>query len=348
MGLRKYDKEAEILKKESELKVKEEETNKLNTIIEENSKEEEELKNLPADEKQKAVEETIEKARTEYSNYAKKQKRLNTIASVCVLVVLVGALILMMTLSKTVKWISYVSIGIMIAALIVTFSLTKVIKKKMSTKAEEYIDVLYKQIDSYLYIKDDFKDAEFKPQSQMKDELFIDAGFYKNIKGTKSRNLVSVMYKDKLLGISDLAGNILIKNRLSPMFLGKYYDYSSKYDKDDKRILMQIKGGELSRPIDNIDDLKLVEGNDRYVIYTNDDEWRKTLTSSVIKDITALKVDKTLIDVIVSIRKGKLNIGIDYVDEFMNIPVESKFDVNKLKREELDLNKVLKVLDDLN
>ncbi len=348
MGLRKYDKEAEILKKESELKAKEEETNKLNTIIEENSKEEEELKNLPADEKQKAVEETIEKARTEYSNYAKKQKRLNTIASVCVLVVLVGALILMMTLSKTVKWISYVSIGIMIAALIVTFSLTKVIKKKMSAKAEEYIDVLYKQMDSYLYIKDDFKDAEFKPQSQMKDELFIDAGFYKNIKGTKSRNLVSVMYKDKLLGISDLAGNILIKNRLSPMFLGKYYDYSSKYDKDDKRILMQIKGGELSRPIDNIDDLKLVEGNDRYVIYTNDDEWRKTLTSSVIKDITALKVDKTLIDVIVSIRKGKLNIGIDYVDEFMNIPVESKFDVNKLKREELDLNKVLKVLDDLN
>lgn len=348
MGLRKYDKEAEILKKESELKAKEEETNKLNTIIEENSKEEEELKNLPADEKQKAVEETIEKARTDYSNYAKKQKRLNTIASVCVLVVLVGALILMMTLSKTVKWISYVSIGIMIAALIVTFSLTKLIKKKMSAKAEEYIDVLYKQMDSYLYIKDDFKDAEFKPQSQMKDELFIDAGFYKNIKGTKSRNLVSVMYKDKLLGISDLAGNILIKNRLSPMFLGKYYDYSSKYDKDDKRILMQIKGGELSRPIDNIDDLKLVEGNDRYVIYTNDDEWRKTLTSSVIKDITALKVDKTLIDVIVSIRKGKLNIGIDYVDEFMNIPVESKFDVNKLKREELDLNKVLKVLDDLN
>lgn len=348
MGLRKYDKEAEILKKESELKAKEEEANKLNTIIEENSKEEEELKNLPADEKQKAVEETIEKARTEYSNYAKKQKRLNTIASVCVLVVLVGALILMMALSKTVKWISYVSIGIMIAALIVTFSLTKVIKKKMSAKAEEYIDVLYKQMDSYLYIKDDFKDAEFKPQSQMKDELFIDAGFYKNIKGTKSRNLVSVMYKDKLLGISDLAGNILIKNRLSPMFLGKYYDYSSKYDKDDKRILMQIKGGELSRPIDNIDDLKLVEGNDRYVIYTNDDEWRKTLTSSVIKDIIALKVDKTLIDVIVSIRKGKLNIGIDYVDEFMNIPVESKFDVNKLKREELDLNKVLKVLDDLN
>lgn len=348
MGLRKYDKKAEILKKESELKAKEEETNKLNTIIEENSKEEEELKNLPADEKQKAVEETIEKARTEYSNYAKKQKRLNTIASVCVLVVLVGALVLMMTLSKTVKWISYVSIGIMIAALIVTFSLTKVIKKKMSAKAEEYIDVLYKQMDSYLYIKDDFKDAEFKPQSQMKDELFIDAGFYKNIKGTKSRNLVSVMYKDKLLGISDLAGNILIKNRLSPMFLGKYYDYSSKYDKDDKRILMQIKGGELSRPVDNIDDLKLVEGNDRYVIYTNDEEWRKTLTSSVIKDITALKVDKTLIDVIVSIRKGKLNIGIDYVDEFMNIPVESKFDVNKLKREELDLNKVLKVLDDLN
>ena len=39
----------------------------------------------------------------------------------------------------------------------------------------------------------------------------------------------------------------------------------------------------------------------------------------------ALKIDKTLIDVIVSIRPGKTCIGIDYSDEFMSIPVDKEF-----------------------
>ena len=72
------------------------------------------------------------------------------------------------------------------------------------------------------------------------------------------------------MAVADLAANILVKNRLSPMFLGKFYDYTSSYSKEGKRIIMQIKGGQLSRPVDDIDDLKLVESTDAYLIYTNE------------------------------------------------------------------------------
>ena len=51
---------------------------------------------------------------------------------------------------------------------------------------------------------------------------------------------------------------------------------------------------------------------------------------------------------IVSIKKGVVILGIDYSDEFMNIPVEHEFDFNNVKRTELDLNKVLTIFDDLN
>ena len=225
---------------------------------------------------------------------------------------------------------------------------TKVIKGKLSKQAEEYIKVLYQNVNDYLFSGENFSKLDVKAYGQLKDELFIDAGFYKNIKGTKSRNLVSVYNKYKQMADADLAANILVKNRLSPMFLGKFYDYTSSYSKEGKRIIMQIKGGQLSRPVDDIDDLKLVESTDAYLIYTNDDEWRKTLNQHTIKDILKLKIDKTLIDVLISIRKNKCSIGIDYIDEFMNIPVEHEFDFNNVKRTELDLNKVLTIFDDLN
>ena len=350
MGLKKYDKEAE----QKELEVKEEETqeekNKFNEIVEANEKEAEELNAIPLDEKQKNIRVAVENARKEYLSESKKQKRINTIISIAVIAVLVACLAIMITLGKNNQVWSYVSIGLMVLALLATFLTTKFIKKSLGEKAEKYINFLFTQIDDYLYNNDKFSEQGFKPNAQMKDELFTEARFYKNIKGTRSRNLISVAYNDKALSIADLAGNVLVKNRLSPMFLGKYFDYENSYSPDDpnKRILMQIKGGELSRPVDDVDDLKLVEGNDTYVIYTNDDNYKKVLTSKVISDICRLKVDKTLIDVIVSIRPGKTNIGIDYVDDFMNIPVESEFDFNKIKRSEQDLNKVLKIFEDLN
>ena len=66
------------------------------------------------------------------------------------------------------------------------------------------------------------------------------------------------------------------------------------------------------------------------------------------KELLRFKVDKTLIDVIVSIRHGKVSLGIDYSDEFMNIPVESAFDFKNTKRTKKDFERVLKVFDLIN
>ena len=307
------------------------------------------LKKFNEEEKIDQEEEKLDQAKElAYFAYTKKQKKINTIISIGVIIVLIICIVLIFALGEANPWVSYLALGIMVVAVILTFVATKVIKGKLSKQAEEYIKVLYQNVNDYLFSGENFSKLEVKAYGQLKDELFIDAGFYKNIKGTKSRNLVSVYYKDKQMAVADLAANILVKNRLSPMFLGKFYDYTSSYSKEGKRIIMQIKGGQLSRPVDDIDDLKLVESTDAYLIYTNDDEWRKTLNQHTIKDILKLKIDKTLIDVLISIRKDKCSIGIDYIDEFMNIPVEHEFDFNNVKRTELDLNKVLTIFDDLN
>lgn len=347
MPLKKYDKEEALKQQEEAQKAEEESTNKLQATIEANSQKEEELKATPLSTDQETIKNNIENARNEYLQASKKQRRIGTIITVCTMLVLVAALVLMITLSGTYQFMTYVSIGIMIVVLVAVFCFNRYARNKLSKRAEDYISKLYSEIDNYLFSGEDFKELSYKPQGQLKDEIFMDARFYKNLKNTRSRNLISVQYKGKLLVSADLAGNIVVKNRLSPMFLGKFYDYENSYNQEGKRIIMQIKGGELSRPIDDVDDLKLVEGNDTYAIYTNDDEWRKVLKQDVIRDICKLEIDKTLIDVIISIRPGKTSIGIDYIDDFMNIPVEHEFDFNLVRRTEADLKKVLTIFDDI-
>lgn len=347
MPLKKYNEE-EVLKKEEETKKLEEEaTNKLQATIEVNSKKAEELNAIPLREDQETIKANIEKARGEYFTETKKQRRINIILTIVIVVILIAAFVLMITLSATISYINYISIGVMVVAVVGMFVANRYFRGKLSKKAEDYIAKLYSEIDNYLFSGEDFKELSYKPQGQLKDEIFMDARFYKDLKNTRSRNLVSVQYKGKLLVAVDIAGNILIKNRLSPMFLGKFYDYENTYDKEGKRIIMQIKGGELSRPIDDVDDLKLVEGNETYAIYSNDEEWRKILKQDVIRDICKLEIDKTLIDVIISIRPGKTSIGIDYVDEFMNIPVDHEFDFNLVRKTEADFKKVLTIFDDI-
>ncbi len=354
MGLKKYDEkevQAKVEQEEAQIDAEQvEEKSELESIIDENNKEWEALQNLDLDEKQRIVCENIEKARNDYFAFSKKQKMISNIVAGVVFVLMIASMVLVFTLGQKegTTWVSYVALGLMLVTVVGSFVVTKTVKGKLGARADEYIKILFENVDGYLYSGENFKELSIKTNGQIKDEIFMDCRFYKNLKNTKSRNLVCVKYKDKDLGIADLAGNILVKNRLSPMFLGRFYDYTSNYDKDDKRITMQIKGSNLSRPIDDVDDLKLVEGNSTYAIYTNDDEWRKVLTQKVIKDITQLKIDKLLIDVVISIRKGKCSIGIDYVDEFMNIPVEKEFEFKNVKRSEHDLQKVLTIFDDLN
>lgn len=357
MGLKKYSEEEAKKLEEAEIEAQKAQAAEapissddeiLNTINE-NQKAEDELNALPLEESDDAVKNRMEAGRQAFFVEQKKIRRLNTIFSVLVLVIIAGAFVLMLTLGREAEtqYVTYIGLGIMVLSLAGAFVLSKVTKNKLGQAADKYLKDLFKNIDEYLYSGDYFENLEVNASSQLKDELFIDARFYQNIKNTRSRNTVTVDYKGKKLISADLAGNIMVKNKLSPMFLGRFYDYENNYDKEGCRIIMQIKGGNLSRPVDDLDGIELVENNKTYLIYTNDKEWKKTLNSRVIGLITSLKIDKTLIDVIVSIRPGKTCIGIDYSDEAMAIPVDKEIDFSSIKRNQRDLKKVLSVLDEI-
>lgn len=297
-----------------------------------------------------ASEESIIKAvndgREAYNVEVKKQKRINLIVTIALIVVLISAFGLLIALSKTYEWITYVSLLIMIIATGGSFLFSRSSRKLLSKKALAFMELYFSEINKYIYSDVNFKDVKTMPNEELKKEVFVDARFYKGIQATKSRNFVSSTYKNKRMVSCDIAGSILVKNKTSPMFLGKFVDIDNEYDKNFV-ILFQLKGKELSRPIDDVEGLKLVEGNNKYVIYTNDEQYKKILTKDVINALTSFKIDNRVIDVILSIRKGTTAIGIDYSDEFINVPIEATFDIHNTFKSKEDLNKVLKIINSI-
>lgn len=359
MGLKKYDEEAYKAQeeaKEASLKKLEEEKNKAKELNEEVRIDDEVI--IPDEipeidegnllDNEKELTNAINAYREDYKKYYKKQKIVRTLITVGTLVFLSIGLVIFLLQKKIGNMASYIGIAVIMVGLVASFICSTIFKKKLENKAREYMKNYCVATNKYLFNNPDFKDVNIEANKQMDPNLFVDAHFYKNIRNTRSRNHVTLTYKDKPMVSCDLAGNIVIKNRTSPMFLGKYYDYECNYSKENGIILFQLKGKELSKPIDNIDDLVAKENNSRYVIYSNDEEYRKILNNKVLTELLKFKIDDTLIDVIFSIRNGKVDLGIDYSDDFINIPVESEFKINNIKRAKLDLERVLKIFDLLN
>lgn len=348
MGLKKYVEETT----EEELEESVEETASSEETTVDSAEEveeiiEEEVEETPTD-REEAIKKNINEERANYNNYFKKQKKINTICTVCFLALMVGGFAMVLLNEKMAGVGIYVGIAVLLGALIATFVTSKIFKNKLSEKAQNYVKNLYEITNAYVFDDERIDEIENIANQQLKLEAFTSAHLYKNIKAVRNRNYVTMRFNKKELICCDLAASILVKNRTSPMFLGKMYLFESNYKNENGVILYQLKGGELSRPLDDITDLKLVDGNKKYSIYTNDENYKNILTPQIVSILNSFKIDSKLIDVILSITPNSILLGIDYSDEFMSIPVEKEFNIKDTIRVKKDFEKVKKVLELLN
>ncbi len=344
MALKKYDKTKE---EEKVVETALGEQQIINARIEANKELEEQLKSLPLDEQEDLLKENINKSREVYVKWSKFYKKWNLVLSSILIAILVVFFVLIFMYGTTIAWLGYLSFAIIIADLGVMWFISKWQRKKLGDKAEIYLNEHFNLANLYIYSDESFEEKQTLCTHQIDNTLFFDAHFYQNLKGTKSRNVFFAKYRDKKFIAADLAAFVLIKNRTSPMFLGKFYQLENSYAEENKYILFQLKGGEYSRPIDDVesDDISLVEGNDIYAIYSNDNNWRKVFNRKVIDELRKFNIDSTLIDVLVSVRKGTTVIAIDYSDEFINVPINSVYNAQDTRRAKQDLIKVMQIFD---
>ena len=318
-----------------------------NIIQEENVEEIEEVP-LIDDLDAKNIIDAINKEKEEFVKVQKKWRIIGLVGTGVFLVLMIVGFILCTTFVKDTnyQWVSYIGVGLIVIGFAISIALSKLQKSKVSAAATKYADFYYEKKAELVFNIPGISNVEASGKCDNK-ESFINAKFYKDIKTVRSRFGVKFKYNKKDCEISETAGCILIKNRTSPKFLGKFFVCPIKYEKPTT-ILFQLKGKELSQPIDNIDNLELKEGNDKYVIYSNDDEYNDVLNSKVIGLLKGFKIKDPIIDVILSIHENELSIGIDYVDEYMNAPIDKDLDLARISKEKLDIEKLLAIVKEFN
>ncbi len=328
--------------KKEEIKV-EEVKNEVSTNEEEGEEKEETL-TLLDDNDTKEIIKSINLKREEFTKVQKKWRILGLVGTGIFLIFIITGFILVTTFIKdeTYRWISYCGFGLVVVGFAVTLLFSKLQKNKVGDAASSYADYYYEQKAKLLFNIEGIKDVKAQGKFENKEE-FLRAKFYKDIKAVRSRFGVNFSYDNKNCTLSETAGCIYVKNKTKPMFLGKFFICNIKYEKPTT-ILFQLKGKELSQPVDQISNLELKEGNDKYVIYSNDDDYKEYLNEKVLGLIREFKIKDPIIDVIVSIHENELSIGIDYIDEYVNTPIDKDLEISRISKEKADLEKILSII----
>ncbi len=324
--------------------------NEEESIIQDEKVEEEIEEEVPLidDDDAKNIIDAINKEKDEFLKVQKKWRIWGLVGTGVFLILMIAGFILCTTFIKdeNYKWVSGIGVGLIVVGFAISIALSKVQKSKVSAAATKYADYYYSKKAELVFNIPGISNVEASGKCDNKDS-FINAKFYKDIKTVRSRFGVKFTYNKKECAISETAGCVLIKNRTSPKFLGKFFVCPIKYEKPTT-ILFQLKGKELSQPVDYIDNLELKEGNDKFVIYSNDDEYDQVLTSKVLGLLKGFKIKDPIIDVILSIHENELSIGIDYIDEYMNAPIDKDLDLNRISKEKLDIEKLLAIIKEFN
>ncbi len=348
MGFKKEEKKVEVvtppqdLEKEP-LKEGEEETN-----LDENEEVvEEEI--LTVEDSSKDLAKRIDEKREEFNKFAKKMKTYNYILTGILLAVLVAALVIALTVGNKEdnSWVTIVVLVVAIALLVASFVFSKFQRKKMDAEGNKYVEFVLTELNKEIYDDPRFSNKTFKLSDDLKSE-FDESRIFLNIKGFKAINISEGELDNVHFKVFDCAASVMVKNRPSPRFLGRMFVFNLPSLEPSIRGIFQLKGGEYSYPVDDTDGLTLYEGNNKFSFYGNNEKVKEVLNNKVLGIIKKIKIDKTIIDVIVSVNNSKLFIGFDYSDDFINVPTKDSINLKHVAKAKADLNKVIDIINNIS
>ena len=178
-------------------------------------------------------------------------------------------------------------------------------------------------------------------------EEFNESNLYKDVVETGSRGLTNFKYKKQEISIVDCAGNVKAEKRMKPVFVGKMVRAKASY-KGDVPVIVYLKGNERALPPTNVAEIKNVLEDQKMVVYSNYKDWKKVLTSGVMKALESIKTDKILVDVAISIANEKVFVMMGYDDPLMVLPLQNEFDYKPTEIYKKDIFAVSKLIEALN
>jgi len=289
----------------------------------------------------------IEDARSVFLKEYRSGNRIKSLIFIFVLIILCASFIIIPNIAQGASYQLPLMLGIASAVLASIIVYTVLTKRKMKRKMHDYFEVFYGNVSKYVFGNKNYKEVKFENPGKIEDHLFLDSDLYINILEVRSRGATTFQYKGKPMIVCDCAGSIKTENRVAPVFVGKYLVSGNSYKGTDQ-IIIYIKGDKRSLPPTNLEDKKIVFDDKNMVIYTNNKKWKDVVTSEIMKKLVAIKPNKELVDIAISIKANESYVAMGYDDPLMVVPLEQEFNAKPVEYYKKDVAHICELLKELD
>ncbi|MDD7735369.1 MAG: hypothetical protein SOW55_06575 [Bacilli bacterium] len=232
-------------------------------------------------------------------------------------------------------------LALFVTFLLVSFILISSMKKKRNFFFDEYKYTYFLNIDSYCYTQTGIANLELSYNSKIELDEVNKIDCYENILTTPTRDIV----KGTMFGVNFTSYDLLIKtgNSLedkktqSVIFSGKMFNFNLLTKKSGK-LVIYLKGCGDSFPTElkGLDPTSIKDLKKEYQVFTSFDNPESMLNKKMIESLNKLAIDDVVEDIIISINKNGLFIGLSLTSFYMTIPFENDVDdkfINHYKRD---------------
>lgn len=221
------------------------------------------------------------------------------------------------------------------------------IRKYLDKKMHVYFENYFKRCNDFVFDSKEYSDVELQTPGKIDVDRFNECLLYKDVISVGSRALTKFKFHKVEMEVVETAGNIKNeKNRLIPTFVGKEVFGKAKYEGKDP-VFIYLKGNERAIPPTNLGGITKVEDNAQLMICTNAKDYKKVLTKEVMTLVKAIKTDKNLVDLAISIHSGKVYVLMGYDDPLMILPLQNEFNSKPTELYKKDLLKVCALVEEL-
>jgi len=272
----------------------------------------------------------IESARVVFLKQYKVQNIVKWIVSIAALALIVVGWIVFLDIDV------YLTIGTIAASLLLIVLYNFFIKRYLNGKMKIYFDEFYRNTTKFVFDEGDYSEVVSKVENKIEAVQFTENGLFLDVVQVGSRNLTTYRYLGMPIAVCDAAGQTKNAKSLVPVFVGKYFMAENKYDGDEP-IVVYLKGNAKSLPPTNVAHLSVVSDDAVMGVYSNNKDASRFLTKKVLSALKKIKTDEILIDVAISIQKGKTFVCAGYDDILMVLPLEKPFDPKATRNYKDDL-----------
>ena len=211
----------------------------------------------------KPYNEIVEQARVDIAKSYKKSRMISNISMLVAVALLVGAFILILQKKSLFVILGYSIAGATLVAMVVFYIMTR---NRLPKKVKDYVALVNTALNQHAFNPSEFQEMKTDPTDKLELSDVAPERVFKDMNSIVSRNVVKGLYLSRSVLISDLGLRYLQGRKTENLFIGKYISYKNDLHFEN-RYIVRLKGEKEIDVPNDIEDLVVLEDNEKMVIY---------------------------------------------------------------------------------